>query len=246
MLYKVIACEIAFREICWVAAQARNVLQLEFLTQGYHDNPTVGLQRIQARIDAATDVAAVLVGYGLCNNMLVGLTARDVPLVIPRAHDCITFFLGSKERYREVFRQAPGTYYYTSGWLEYPERRGERVERPQSASLGQAGSHLTLYQQWVEKYGEDNARYLMEVMGGWVQNYTQGAYIFFDFDRDLHLRERVQEICRRHGWNYTEMPGDLRLLQRWVDGEWDSDDFLVVPPGQKVIATYDEQILGLG
>jgi hypothetical protein len=244
MLYKVIACEIAFREVCWVAAQARNVLQLEFLTQGYHDNPATGLQRIQARVDAATDVDAVLLGYALCNNMLVGLTARDIPLVIPKAHDCITFFLGSKERYAEVFQQTPGTYYYTSGWLEYAERGSERVERPQAARLSQSGTHLGQYQEWVEKYGEDNAKYLMEVMGAWTQNYTHGAYIRFDFERELHLRERVLNICRSHGWEYTEMDGDIRLLQRWVNGEWDENDFLIVPPGQRVVATYDEQVIG--
>ena len=37
MFYKVIACEIAFRELCYAAARSRNLIDIEFLTQGYHD-----------------------------------------------------------------------------------------------------------------------------------------------------------------------------------------------------------------
>jgi hypothetical protein len=29
-----------------------------------------------------------------------------------------------------------------------------------------------------------------------------------------------------------------------VDGPWDEKDFLVVPPGWRVIATYDDNIIG--
>ena len=126
MFYKVIACEIAFRELCYAAAQSRNLIDLEFLTQGYHDIPGTGRAEIQKRIDAvpAGKYDAILLGYGLCSTILTGLTTAHTPLVIPRAHDCITFFLGSKERYQECFNAKPGTYYYTSGWLECAKRRG--------------------------------------------------------------------------------------------------------------------------
>ena len=42
MFYKVIACEIAFRELCYAAAKSRNLIDFEFLTQGYHDIPGTG------------------------------------------------------------------------------------------------------------------------------------------------------------------------------------------------------------
>jgi len=38
--------------------------------------------------------------------------------VVPRAHDCITLLLGSKERYAKLFGERPGTYWYSAGWLE--------------------------------------------------------------------------------------------------------------------------------
>jgi len=104
MFIKIIACEIAHREICYVSARSPNLADLEFLTQGYHDNTDIGRSRIQERIDAVPEgkFDAILVGYGLCNMMLEGLTTHHTPLVIPRVHDCITFFLGSKEHYKEA------------------------------------------------------------------------------------------------------------------------------------------------
>ena len=129
MLLKIIACEISFREICMAAAQSVNVAELEFLTQGYHDNPDIGRALLQEKIDSVENgkYDAILLGYALCNNMLVGLKTDNVPLVIPRAHDCITFFFGSKEQYMEYYNSRPGTYYYTSGWLEHRKRKSERV-----------------------------------------------------------------------------------------------------------------------
>ena len=241
MFLKVIACEIAFREVCACAARSVNLLDLEFLSQGYHDNPAVGIGRIQDRIDRveAGRFDGILVGYGLCNNMLVGLAAREIPLIIPRAHDCITFFLGSKERYQKIFLEHPGTYYYTVGWLEHRQRGGERVERQQGAGVGKQRT----YEDMVEKYGEDNARYLMETMDAWKQHYTRGMLIDFEFTAHLPVKDRVKTICRERGWVYEEMQGDLTLLQNWLDGRWSDEGFLTVRPGERVRAAWDEQII---
>jgi len=241
MLLRLVACEIAFREICFVAARAKSLLHLTFLPQGYHDNPDLGRERLQQELDATEPnrYEAILVGYGLCNYLLRGLRAPEhTPLVVPRAHDCITFFLGSKERYEEVFRRHPGAYYYTSGWLEHQRRSGERVpHRPTS------GLKRSTYEEWVAQYGEDNARYLMEFLSQWEHRYTHGVWIRFDFLEGLGFEEQVKAICQRRGWQFEELQGDLGLLQRWVDGDWDEEDFLIVPPGRRIVPTYDARII---
>jgi hypothetical protein len=241
MFLKVIACEVAFREICHCASRSVNLFDLEFLSQGYHDNPEIGLGRIQELIDATEKdrFDAVLLGYGLCNNMLSGVRADDLPVVIPRAHDCITFLLGSKERYREIFDEQPGTYYYTAGWLEHRQRGGERPERKQGAELGDQKS----YEEMVEQYGEENARYLHEFMDNWTQHYTRGLVIDFDFTADLPFKKEARRLCQQHGWQYEETQGDLALLQNWMDGNWDNRDFQVVHPGEQVRPTYDSRII---
>ena len=241
MFLKVIACEIAFREICACAARSVNQFDLEFLSQGYHDNPLIGIERIQDRIDAVEEgrFDRILIGYGLCNNMLNGLQARHTPLLIPRAHDCITFFLGSKECYQDYFLAHPGTYYYTAGWLEHRQRGGERPDRKQGAGLGKQRT----YEDMVEEYGEENARYLVEVMDNWTQHYTRGVFIDFDFTAHLEVKQQAKDLCRERGWDYEEVQGDLTLLQNWFDGPWPESDFLVVQPGEKVQPSYDEQVI---
>ena len=245
MLLKVIACEIAVRELYYAAARARNLIDLEFLTQGHHDTPASGRAQIQQRIDAvpAGKYDAIILGYGLCSNILAGLSTAHTRLVIPRAHDCITFFLGSKERYQQCFAERPGTYYYTSGWLECAKRRGEKgatwggMSLPASANL----SLKATYEQWAQKYGEEQAEYLLEEMSRWTKSYTHGTLIDFEFFKELRLSEQVQQICREKGWQYDEIPGDMSLFRRLLDGEW--EDFLVVQPGQKVAASFDERVI---
>lgn len=246
-LFKVIACEIALREICHVAARSPHLADLEFLTQGYHDVPAQGRDEIQRRIDAvpAGRYDAILIGYGLCSNIVTGLRCAHNPLVIPRAHDCITLFLGSKERYQRLFDTQPGAFYYTSGWLECPRRRGvgalQRGTTYMPANFKAAAEGI--FAQWVEKYGEEQARYLREVMGGWASSYRTGVLVDFDFTRHLGLREQVERICADQGWTYEETPGDLTLFQRWLAGEWNSEDFLVVPPGETVEPSHDEGVI---
>ena len=249
MFLKVIACEVAARELYHVAAQCRNLIDVELLTQGYHDIPATGRTELQKRIDAvpAGKYDAIVLGYGLCSNILTGLTTAHTPLVMPRAHDCITFFLGSKERYQEFFNAQPGTYYYTSGWLECAKRRGDKGPIWGGASLP-AGANANLkasYEQWVQKYGEDQAKYLMEEIGRWTDSYTHGTLIEFDFVRHLKLREEVLKICAERGWEYAETEGDLGLFRKLVEGDWPDADFLIVRPGQKVIATNDDKIIGV-
>ncbi|MCP5516247.1 MAG: DUF1638 domain-containing protein [Verrucomicrobiales bacterium] len=247
MFLKVIACEIAFRELSHLAAQAPNLIDLDFLTQGHHDTPSEGRRDIQERIDALPDgkYDAVLLGYGLCSSILPGLRARKLPLIVPRAHDCITFFLGSKERYQKCFTERPGTYYFTSGWLECRTRRGKSLPAGHGAFLPahSPSTRQADYEAWVAKYGREKADYLMEVMGGWSQHYTHGTLIDFDFARPLALDQEVQRICQAQGWQYEQARGDLSLLRRWLAGDWPDTDFLRVEPGQQIAATSDDRII---
>ncbi|MCC7375502.1 MAG: DUF1638 domain-containing protein [Verrucomicrobiales bacterium] len=248
-LLKVIACEIAFREICHCASRSPNLLDLEFVTQGLHDRPRHGGSRIQERIDAvpAGRYDAILLGYGLCGNLIRGLQARGTPLVVPRAHDCIALFLGSRGRHEELNRENPGCYYYTSGWLECLRKRGDDSASAASQYLASpagmdAGQHEQ-YERWVEKYGEDKARFLAEQMGQWTAHYDTGALIAFDFAAPLRHDQQVRAICQRRGWRYRELQGNLGLLQRWLDGHWPEQEFVTIRPGERIVPTNDQEIL---
>ncbi len=235
MRLKAIVCEVLAREFYLCASRSKNVVDIELMAKALHDEPEALREELQRKILSVPESVydAIVLGYGLCSNGTAGLRAGKIPLVIPRAHDCITLFLGSKERYEEEFSRQPGTYYYTPGWIE---RRGERTERKTQQVKSQ-------FEEWVEKFGEDNARYLLEVLGGWVGRYTRAAYIDTGLGDKEEFVRRAQAVAQERGWNFEELPGDLSLIQRLLDGEWSEEDFVVVPPGKVLVARPDRGIL---
>ncbi len=230
MRLKLIGCEILYRELCAAVSRSVNQVDLEFLPKGLHD---LGSAAMRARLQEAVDAAeghgyeAVALGYALCGNGLVGVTARSVPVVAPRAHDCITLFLGSRRRYMDYFNAHPGVYFKTSGWIE----RGHALE-PQ---LNMEFDNL------VERYGEENARYLYHEL---TKHYRQFTFIEMGVEPDGRFERRAREEAAERGWTFEKVRGDMRLIQRLVDGPWEPEEFLVAPPGSRIAARHDDGILG--
>ena len=243
MRLKLISCEIFYREMCASVARSPNQVDVEFLSKGLHDIGTEGmfgrLQKVLTGVDDAS-YDAVLLGYGICNNGIVGLKAGAVPLVVPRAHDCITLLLGSKERYREYFDANPGVYFKSTGWIE----RTERGELQQLSIQQQSGMDMS-YDDLVEKYGEDNAKFLFEQIGDRTRNYGQLTFIEMGVEPDRSFEQKTRDDAEEKGWAFDKLQGDLTMIQRLVDGQWDDKEFLVVPPGRSVVASFDEGVIGL-
>jgi len=239
---KLIACEIFYREMCAIVARSVNQIDLEFLPKGLHDIGQAGmssrLQQVLAGVDESL-YDAVLLGYGLCSNGLVGLAARKIPLVVPRAHDCITLFLGSKERYLEYFQANPGVYFKTTGWIE----RGENTHQQNPDSIAHQSGMIQSYEELVAKYGEDNARFLYEQLCNMTRNYSKLTYIATGIEPDDRFERRTEKEAADRGWKYERIAGDLSLIQALADGPWDDDRFLVVPPGHAVAASFDERVV---
>ncbi len=236
---KLIACEIAFREFCLLAAQARHIVDLEFLPKGLHDIERGDMRsRIQDRIDAVdpSRYQAILLGYARCSDGVAGLRAPAIPLVIPRAHDCITFFLGSKERYRDYFDTHPGTYFRTSGWIE---RQFAGEPRSVMARLGLDKT----YEEYVREYGKENADFIWQSIASWQQNYDRLTFIDTGVGVELRYAEQVEREAREKGWSFERLDGNLRLLKKFLDGDWPEDEFVVVPPGRSLIGRDDDLIL---
>jgi hypothetical protein len=244
MRLHLIACEVFFRELSWIASRSRRTVDVTWLPKGLHDLGGAAMrQRLQEAIDAAdgTPCEAIALAYGLCNNGLAGLTARTHPLIVPRAHDCISAFLGSRARYSTYFFSHPGTFFRTTGWIERGESGGGAMGLPT-----QVGGLALDRDALVARYGEDNARYLIEELGDPARNYRCLAFIRTGVEPDGSFEERARAEAQARGWEYEVLEGDLGLLERLVDGPWEKRELLVVPPGRRVVATHDERIVALG
>lgn len=241
MKLKLIACEALTREARLASAKSPHIVDIEFLAFGLHNTPDELRKTIQLKIDECEGCGYgyIILGYGLCSRGTAELVARSIPVVIPRAHDCITLFLGSRSRYDEEFKQHPGTYYYSPGWIE----RKEGEVNQGFIDDAHARSYKEKYEEYVAKYGEDNAKYLIEQEQQWFQHYTRAAFINMGIGDIDGYREFTGQIAKTRGWEYLEIDGDPTLIERLMNGDWKSEDFLIVEPGQRIVEAFDALII---
>ena len=87
---------------------------------------------------------------------------------------------------------------------------------------------------YVEKYRQDSADYLMEVMGEWGKHYDRAVLIDMGGADGQTYEQRARDAAARRGWTCERRQGNRRLLTMLVHGEWPPDEFLVVPPGHRI------------
>ena len=95
----------------------------------------------------------------------------------------------------------------------------------------------------VEKYGEENAEYLWEQIGGYSKNYGKLTFIEMGVEPDDSFERATESEAAERGMGYEKVRGDMVLIERLVNGDWEGDDFLVIKPGHRVVARYDERII---
>ena len=248
MRLKVIACKVLFREISVLAGKSNNIIDTTFLRQDFHDQPELLRKKLQDaidRLDAGDDeyshrckygvnsFDAILLAYGLCSNAVEKLVSKKYPLVIPRAHDCITLLLGSAKTYKHYFDDNPGTYWASIGWQENSILPGK--ERYQ-----------TMLEKYCELYGPENGEYLMEMEQSWLTKYNRFTYVdwpqFKEKDRSRQLKQEVKQAAEYLSWEYNELTGDSSLMTDFLEGNWDDERFLIVPPGKSITVVYSDDI----
>ncbi len=244
----VIGCDILARPLYLCASRSPHVVDLRLLGRGLHAEPPDLRARLQAAIDTApAGLDAVVLAYGLCGGATAGLEAREIPVVMARAHDCITLFLGGRERYAAEAGGDP-TYWYTADQLERPYAATRAPGAALSLGAGSGAGGDTdealdaLRAEYVERYGEDNADYLLEVMGAWRSHYRRGAFISLGIGDEAAAESVAREQSERRGWAFERVAGSLVLLRRLLDGDW-NDDVLVLRPGERVAMSYDDGVV---
>jgi hypothetical protein len=211
----VVACRVMEPELERIREGSSRV-EIRYLDQALHRTPQDLSARAQRQIDEASEYAAkIVLGYGLCSNGIVGITARKQGLIIPRCHDCIALFLGSPSAYKWAFEKRPGTYYLTPGWVSEKKDPLGIVE-----------------EDYMLRLDRETAMWVMEEE---LKHYTHIALIDAGVDDLSRLRERALKNAQTFKKTYEEIKGNLEYFKKIVLGPYtDPSFFLHIKPHETV------------
>jgi len=247
MKLAVIACGVFEPYSRQLSEESPHQVDFIVLDAGLHERPNDLRILTQEEIDKASRAGydAIVLYYGLCGRGTAGLESRDVPVVIPRVHDCISLFLGSQEAYKRQFAAHPGTFYHTLGWLEKKinPKHKEAVELYRNYDIEGYETHPD-YAEMQKRFGGDNANFVLAFMDRWKKNYTRAAYIDLGFEGDKSGLVYTSAMADTLGWKHETIQGDPDYLSSLVSGDWDDERVFVLPPHSRSIHTGDDKVFG--
>lgn len=215
----VIACRV-LQDLLTRLMPERLAKQVIYTDYGLHRHTSRLNETVQDAIASIEEPRLVALGYGLCGDGLNGIKAGKHTLLIPRADDCITLLLGSHQAYMREFEAVPGTYYLSKGWLEsdcHPAKE---------------------YEEYVEKYGPENAAMIMDMQYQHCERLVFVAHTQADLDKYRPLAQEVARYCERWGMRYEEILGSDAYVRRLVEAaaalDKADESLLVIPPGGEI------------
>ncbi len=235
MKFKLICCEVLMREACRLIADCPHTIDPEFTPKGAHEDSLKLHDIIQAAVDNASkknEYDAILLGFGLCGNALVDVASSGIPLVIPRAHDCCTIFLGSRELFKQYFSDNPSMEWSSASYME----RGDSYIR--EGSVGKMMGLDKSYEQLEAEYGSENATFIWETLHP-EQHSSEMIYINIPGTENLRYLEKFNTLACETNRSIKLINGDMRLLKGLLYGDWNSKEYLIINNREKIKGVYD-------
>ena len=146
---KILACRTLQDEIELAQKNAGTDYPVIYIESGLHERPkklAEAIRDVFAEIEAdGHPPLRVLMALGQCGNSLNGIAAGNFELILPKVDDCLSLLIGSTSEKARI-GSTDKAFFMTMGWL-----RGE-------------STIMSQYQKSVEKYGEDVALTILEMM----------------------------------------------------------------------------------
>jgi Protein of unknown function (DUF1638) len=190
-------------------------IEIRYVDQSLHLTPSKMLPILQEQIDKANGKSDRLVlCYGLCSNGIVGLTAPEQGLIIPRVHDCIALLLGSREEFQLLFQKRSGSYYLTPGWI-----------REEKDPIG------ILENVYAPRVGLQEAEEAIKLE---MQHYTHLVLIDTGTGEIDKIRQRAQTNADYLDLTLEEVKGSDNYFEKILFGPYSNSDFVIIEPREKV------------
>ncbi|MFO7965540.1 MAG: DUF1638 domain-containing protein [Desulfobacterales bacterium] len=211
----VIACRVMQRELNAAKEKLTQTIEIRYLNQNLHRTPDKMPGVIQAEIDAVADCASdIVLGYGLCSNGIVGVYAPAQPLYVPRAHDCVALLMGSRKSYEKAFRENPGTYYLSPGWI---------LEEKDPLGIMET--------EYAPRMGKKEAEWGIREE---LKHYSRIVLIDTGVMPPAYLQERARENARFLKKDYGEISGDPIFFKKLLNGPYHPEEFFCYEPGERI------------
>lgn len=203
---ELIACRMLEDEIRAILEAHGLSYPVRYVPEKLHIQPEKLRAHLQELVEEST-ADTLLFSIAQCGGATVGLTSPRATLVIPRCGDCIDLLLSPKKG--TAVRPADSAF-YTKSWLRYGNDFDDS------------------YEECVEKYGQDNADYIIKTM---YQNYRSFDIIDTGTFPAEEIRPNVEAKAALVGCSVGVVPGECALLEQLLTGNFTEKDFLILPPG---------------
>jgi len=106
MRLQFIICKVLQKEAYLCAARSKNTIDIVLMPQGLHNEPEKLRSEVLKAIEQTADIQgqpydASLLGYGLCSNGIIGLSAK-IPLVVLAATTASRFCWARRKNTRSI------------------------------------------------------------------------------------------------------------------------------------------------
>lgn len=214
MSIKIIACESMKNELMYY--NDKN-MDIEFIPMGLHAHPDKLHTELQSRIDKVENCSRIVLAFGLCGGALKNIKSK-YPITIPKVHDCVPLFLGSREKFKEIQSSIVGTLYLSNGLMS-------------EDSQGKLLSMLNEHNIMAEKYGEKKALKLFRRM---FENYTDIRFIETEVKAAEKSIEDSKKMAELLELNYSTMKGSKDYMYSIMNGPYDDERFINIPSNTSI------------
>lgn len=246
MKIKLICCDVFARLAYKVAAESPHMVDLEMFPMLSHNEPDKLRTDLQNAINKVNSPGTndriydrIVLAYGLCGNAIVGLTG-SIPMIIPRMHDCCAMFMGSQERFLEVFGQNLSSswrsYCYMERCVDFDANITNHMTHPDFLKL-------------LNEYGKENADYIWQTLHPSIDEKNNKAFYIrledFEFASQHYRLEYIKQK-KQEGYQVETVKGSSKWFVQLINGPWDAKFFLELLPGHVIKPIYDMEEVFIG
>lgn len=225
MKLALISCMIFSREVNYLISKSENIIHSFWLEKNLHDFPDELQSNIQYTINLIEAVNernlenkpfdAIILGYGLCSNGIIGLSSKSLPIIAPKCVDCMALFLGSNQKYTYLTHTYKQISWYNKAWIEnsfVPST--ETVEIDDDLTLNNTMSIDDILHAELEA----------------LNNKKHAIFIKSKIFDDSEQQSFIEKTAKYFKWEFIKVDGDMSYFMALLNSKWDNRLFLTCPP----------------